>query len=497
MAAPASFAAARWARTLNLLLQALLLATLCAGLNYLSLHYSWRHDFTQHRLHSLSPETLSYLAALDQPVRFVVTLDADDPNDEVRSAHRDTLALLREYVYATATNATGRITVQELDIFQRRREAGELGIDKPNTILVLCGDRRRVIGLDELYLVANRTRQSFRGEQAFTAALLDVSNPAKNQIWFLTGHGEMSPDEVDGLRGLSVLADELRLRNFTLRAFYLAQTRAVPPPADLVIVAAPQGRLAPFAVEQLRQYLTTRAGRVILLLPPGVPHGLDDLLYDWGVLADDVWIFDSDPAHVTATGDLRIRAFSPHPITTTLIDYQIPLTLGPTRVASADPGRAVDDGLRVTVLAASSESAWGERDYRLRRTPEFNSGVDLKGLPDQAGASHLGVIVASERVTPPKDIPFSVRGGRLVVFGNADLATNHRIGIPGNQSVLLNAINWSIDRDTQLNTPPRPIPRFQLSLSQQDLVKLRYSLLLALPGLVALFGLLIYWARRH
>ena len=207
MAAPASFAAARWARTLNLLLQALLLATLCAGLNYLSLHYSWRHDFTQHRLHSLSPETLSYLAALDQPVRFVVTLDADDPNDEVRSAHRDTLALLREYVYATATNATGRITVQELDIFQRRREAGELGIDKPNTILVLCGDRRRVIGLDELYLVANRTRQSFRGEQAFTAALLDVSNPAKNQIWFLTGHGEMSPDDVDGLRGLSVLAD--------------------------------------------------------------------------------------------------------------------------------------------------------------------------------------------------------------------------------------------------------------------------------------------------
>ena len=90
-----------------------------------------------------------------------------------------------------------------------------------------------------------------------------------------------------------------------------------------------------------------------------------------------------------------------------------------------------------------------------------------------------------------------MRGGRLVVFGNADLATNNRLGTPGNQSVILNAINWSIDRDAQLNTRPRPIERFQLILSQQDLIKLRYSLLLVIPGLVAVLGLVVYWSRRH
>lgn len=492
-----SFGAARWIRTINLLLQAVLLVTLFAGLNYLALHYAWRYDLTAHRRHSLSPETLSYLQALDQPVRFVVTLDGEDDNEEVRTAHADTMALLREFVYATEANATGRITVQELDIFQRRREAEELRIENPNTILVLCGDRRRVIGLDELYVVKDRTKEAFRGEQAFTAAILDVSNPAKKQIWFLSGHGEMTPDDVDGLRGLSLLADELRLRNFALGTFDLTQTRAVPEDADLVIVAAPQGRLAPIEVEQLRQYLRTRAGRLIVLLPPGIQHGLDDLLYDWGVLADDVWVLDSDPANVTETGDLRIRAFSPHPITQTLIDYQIPLTLGPTRVVRPDPGRALDDGLRITVLAATSPTAWGERDYGLRRAPEFDPSVDLKGLPDEDGDRRLGVIVASERVTPPKDLPFSVRGGRLVVFGNADLATNNRLGTPGNQSVILNAINWSIDRDAQLNTRPRPIERFQLILSQQDLIKLRYSLLLVIPGLVAVLGLVVYWSRRH
>ncbi len=492
-----SFGAARWLRTTNLLLQALLLVTLCGGLNYLALHYSWRYDLTAHRRHSLSPETLSYLQALEQPVRIVVTLDEEDDNEEVRTAYRDTMALLREYVYATEANSPGRITVQELNIFQRRREAEELRIDKPNSILVLCGDRRRVISLNELYVVRDSSKQAFRGEQAFTAAILDVSHPEKKQIWFLSGHGEMNPDDVDGLRGLSVLADELRLRNFAIGSVDLTQTRAVPADAALVVIAAPQGRLEPFEVELLRQYLTNRAGRVIALLPPGITHGMDDLLYDWGVLADDVWVLDSDPANVTETGDLRIHAFGAHPITQTLIDYNIPLTLGPTRVVRPDPGRAIDDGLRLTVLAASSPSAWGERDYRLRAVPEFNPTVDLKGLPDKDGVKRLGIIVASERVVPPKDLPFSVRGGRLVVFGNADLASNNRLGMPGNQSVLLNAINWCIDRDAQLNTPPRPIERFQLVLSQQDLIKLRYSLLLVLPGLVALLGLIVYWSRRR
>jgi ABC-type uncharacterized transport system involved in gliding motility auxiliary subunit len=84
----------------------------------------------------------------------------------------------------------------------------------------------------------------------------------------------------------------------------------------------------------------------------------------------------------------------------------------------------------------------------------------------------------------------------LVVFGNTDLISNNRIGNFGNQSIMLNAVNWCLDRDTQLNIPARPIERFQLTLSQQDLSRLRYSLLLALPGAAALLGLLVYWTRR-
>jgi hypothetical protein len=61
----------------------------------------------------------------------------------------------------------------------------------------------------------------------------------------------------------------------------------------------------------------------------------------------------------------------------------------------------------------------------------------------------------------------------------------------------MSAINWTTDRDVNLNVPARPIAKFQLALTQQQLQRLRYSLLFALPGLAALIGFGVYWSRRN
>jgi len=492
-----SFRATRWIRTLNLVLQAVLFTTLCGGLNYLAQHYSWRTDLTHSRRYSLSPETLSYLKDLARPVRVVVTLTEDTEHPENAQAFTDVRNLLREYAYATEANENGiRLSVEYLDVYQRRREAEQLGLDQPNAILFLSGDQRHVVTAGELYRIVRGERKDFRGEQAFTAAILNVSKPDRDKIYFLTGHGEQRIDNVDPRDGLSALAADLRLRNFALDTLDINYTRKVPEDAKLVIVAAAQG-IEPFAQEQLRQYLSTRAGRAILLLAPGTSPGLDDLLYDWGVMVDDDVICDPSPESSTETGDLIIVTYQAHPITQTMMDRVIPLTLGFTRSVRPDPGRAQGSGLNVITLAATSESAWGERNYRRRGAPEYNPGVDLKGLPQMDPANRLGVAVCSERVQARGNLPFSVRSGRLVVFGTADLVTNNRFqGAPGNYNLFLNAINWTVDRDTQLNIPARPVEKFQLALSQQELLRLRYCLLLLVPGAAALLGLMVYWSRR-
>ncbi len=120
--------------------------------------------------------------------------DATDP--EVRG-------LLREYAYATEANPDGRITVEYLDIYLHRREAERLGLKEENAIMVMRGDKPSVVAIKELFRYEDGQRVAFQGEQAITAAILDVSSPSRKKIYFLIGHDELRPDDVDPMNGLS------------------------------------------------------------------------------------------------------------------------------------------------------------------------------------------------------------------------------------------------------------------------------------------------------
>lgn len=490
-----TFRAVRWLRTLNLLLQALLVLTLVGGLNYLARNHPLRLDLTRHRSFSLSPETLSYVKNLTRPVRIVVTVNADSANPELRG-------LLQEYRLATEANPAGAIKVDYIDVYQNRREAEPLGLDQPDVILLLAGDQRRALPVDELYRITRDKdgkpqRTAFLGEQALTAALLDVSDPDRKKIFFLGGHGELRPEDTDPNRGLSLVRDQLRIRNFDVESLDLTVARQIPEKAALLIAVAPQSGFNAKERELLRQYLSASAGRLILFLAPGAAHGLEDLLLDWGILVDDTLVADTGNGNMTEDGDLIIGAFQPHPVTKTLLDFGLALRFGPTRSVRPDPGRSLTGTLNTVTLAATSTTAWGERSYRERIIPRYDPGIDLRPIPGMEPKDRLGVITAAERVAVREGLAFSLKGGRLIVFGSGDVIANSRITNAGNLSIFLSAVNWTVDRDTQLNIPARPIERFQLSLSSSELTKLRYALLFAVPGLAALLGLAVYWTRRH
>ncbi len=493
MSAPTSFRTVRWVRTLNLLAQAILFITLFAGLNYLAVHYAWRFDLTKTHRHSLSPETLAYLKKLDVPVRIVVTLTEDGDNEQVTQAYRDVSALLREYGYATENNDKGRVTTEFIDVFQRRRDAEALGITDANSILVICDGKPRKITLDQLYDVKDQEKKAFLGEKIFTAAILDVSSPLRKKIYFLQGHGEMLLDDVSPDRGLSSLKSELISRNFDVAQLDLSTTRKIPDDASALVIAGPQGRYTPEEQDMLRQYLSTRAGRLLALLPPRYPHGLDDLLYEWGLLADDVVIYDSGSSSQNDTGDLILfpsTAGADHPVTQKLANYHIPLRFGVSRSIRPDLGRPNDSNLLVSPLVVPDKAtSWGERNYRDRGTPAYDANIDLKG-------DALAVVTASERVTPEGGLKFTVPGGRVIAFGSADWIANARLSVIGNLTLFMSAIDWATDRDVDLSVPIRPISKFQLSLNAAQLRHLRYSLFLLLPGAAALLGTLVYWTRR-
>lgn len=491
MFSPDSFRTARWIRTLNLVLQAVLFLTLIGGINYLAGNHDWgRFDLTRQRKFSLSAETLSYVKSLPRPVHIVVTMSADDPNPEIRG-------LLDEYSYASAANPAGRITTEFIDVYQHRRRAEELGVEQTDLILLISGDKRQPVPVDQLYRYRNKERIAFQGEEKITGALLEVASPGREKICFLVGHGELRPEDPDALRGLSALRDQLKVRNFEVESIDLAVTRRIPE-ASLLVAVAPQSRYTPVEQELLRQYLTAKAGRLILLLAPGISAaalGIDELLFDWGVLIYDDLILDTGYENMAENGDLLIYAFQKHPITEAFIDHQMKLQFGAARTVRPDPGRSQRSGLNVVVLAATSKTAWGERDYRSGDAVQPTRGVDTMPMPGTEPPDRLGVIVASERVGVRDNLPFTVPGGKLVVIGTGDLVANGRLD-NASLMIFLNAVNWAVDREGQLSIPARPIEKFQLTLSAGDFQRLRYLLLLAVPGATLVLGLLVYWTRR-
>jgi ABC-type uncharacterized transport system len=499
MDSPASFRTTRWIRTANLVLQAALFLSFVAGVNYLAGNRAlrddpWRYDLTRYRRYSLSPETLAYLHNLQAPVRLVVTVAEESADPEVRG-------LLREYAYATEANPGGnRIRVEYLDLYLNRREVEKLGVDQENAIVILAGDKPTLLPIPELFQYRDGQRVAFVGEQRLTAAILGVSAPERRKLYFLVGHEELRPDNVDPVSGLSTARSELELRNYRVETLDLSVARRIPADASALVAVAPRAPYKPAEQELLRQYLGAGAGRLILFLAPHYPHpssGLENLLSDWAVTVDDDLLCDRGPANVTEDDDLILRWFAQHPVTQALFNDRDGLRVGPSRTVRPNPARAAGNDLSTVALVAASESAWGEVSYAQRQGRSFSDSVDVRPLPGSEPPGRLPIAVASERVAARDNLPFSVPGGRLVVVGTGDLIDNARIAGVGALDLLLGAVKWTVNGETQLAIPARPIERFQLSLSAGELHRMRFTLLLALPGLAALLGIVVYWTRRR
>ena len=480
-----SFQNARMADRLQALAQVVLVFLILGAINYIAMRSYQRYDLTKNNTYTLSPETKAYLKDLDRPIKVIVTL-AESPEDpSLVDALKDIRLTLREYEYATRDQGDNRITIEYLNIYSQTKRAKDLGIETPNVIAFKAGERMRQIHVSELYSRHGDDQREFLGENAFTRSILELLAASDPVLYFTTGHGEMDANDVRPNAGSSELFNELKSRNFKTKTLDLS-ANSVPKDAALVVIAAPQSRLLPQEVLALEDYLGKKAGRVLALLEPGQPHGLDDLFFKWGILVDDAIATERDPNFLIGGGDLMIRRFAQHPITSSLAALRI--VTDRAQVVRADPGRPLNDSLVVTELLATSDKSWGEKSHQTRGLPTYDAKTDIPGPVTIAA-------IAEQQID--SSLGISLPGGRLIAIGTANFATNNRIHAAGNLYLLLNAINHSLDRATRLNIPPRPINKVKLDVSIEELHLARYLIWFSPPALVGIFGLSIYLARRN
>jgi len=480
-------------RRLNLWFQIFLGVTLFCGLNYLASRHFCKWDFSETQKNSLSPESAAYVKNLTAHVEiFVIWSQSSKDNDE-QHLQRYLKSILDQYKYISGNKNTIEVKYINSHIENKRLESlvPRFGKDLENCVIVASGKRFKRIPIKDFYNVEAGERFDFKGEQLLTSAILNVISNKTNKIYFVKGHGELKINDSRSSYGLSEFVNAMTLRDYKVEEINLEESKQVPEDADIVIVAGAQITFLPREILALRDYLLKRNGKVVLFLGMGSLCGLDDVMYDWGLMSDDMLVMDNSGDYESSAGDLIARTLpqKPHPIVSYLVNYDMPVQFSTVRPVRADLGAPIDGNLKLSEIIISGASSWAEKSYKDQNITahSYDERTDLKGMQPLA-------MVASR--TGGNDLGLNIPGGKLVVFGDENFIINKWFNRLGNSKLALNTIDWLLDDNTMLDIAPRKIDKYMLTLSQNQINALGWRFMI-LPAVILLLGLIVSLTRRR
>ncbi|MGC8915658.1 MAG: GldG family protein [Thermoanaerobaculum sp.] len=461
----------------------LLVLALVFMVNWLSYRHYWRWDWTKAKVYSLSEKTLNVLKGVKEPVRVVVFMTGTTPLFE------QVKELVSRYQAACPKLAVEFID-PDRDPLRTRQLAQEFGVSMANTVVFAQGDRKKYVTSDQMaeydytgvqFGQAPRIR-AFKGEEQFTSAILQVTNPKVPKAYFTTGHGEHDLDGFDE-GGLSQLKELLKRDNWET-AKLAPFAPSIPEDCDLLIVAGPTAPFAPAEKQAIEAFLD-KGGRLLALLDPVLPgrqqpSGLEELLAKKGIkLGNDLVV---DPERRLPFFDLSavfVNEFRAHPAVDPLRGMAVLLPVARSVTATTA------EGVKTTVLFTTSASGFGETDLAgllARRTVEKNP-------EDTQGPVSLAVAAEPEKAEGP--------AWRLAVVGDSDFATNGQIANAGNANLVANLVNWLGQKEQSLGIAPRQPEQVNLVLSASQLRAIMLVSLVGLPALGIVFGVVVWWRRRR
>ncbi|MEN8182772.1 MAG: DUF4350 domain-containing protein [Myxococcota bacterium] len=381
--------------------------------------------------------------------------------DEFDPRCRSTWLLLR------TMSTAGSLEIVRLDLDQAVEEADRFGISSSNTV---------VLELDGRFQTVERPSEG----SLFEALQVLLVEPDR-VIYVARGEGEGDFQRTDEI-GYSGLAAQLEAEGFRVRDLILAHVSEIPADAAALLIVSPERGIREPAQEALNRYLEG-GGRLVALLDPGRPSGLDEILEAWGFDLPDRLVVD--PASGPVEGDPP----GVNPIVHVYEQHPVVHRLGPTRMIfllrarPVLPGRKPAENDRIRTLAYTSPRAW-------LADPEGSlDGSGAPARPADAREGYLPVVAAGE-------YPRGEREARIVVIGDSDFASNRYARALYNLDLALNAVHWATQQDARIVLRPKGFPPDQFPLTPQDTLRMFYGVGLLLPELL-LAGAGLAWLRRR
>ncbi len=435
---------------------------------------------------------MAYVKDLNEPIDIYVTIQKGIGEIDTNQAQRDIRRLLAQYEYASK-EANAPIKASYINPHVESKKLEEIvtrfGKNIENTIILATRDRKyKILSLSDLYDLSATRRTAWRGEQVISSAILSVSSSDTPKLYFVAGHGEMSPNSTDSLKGLSEFSAYLKSRNYDVGILNTTELKQIPDDADMLIIAASQVAFLPREINIIKDYLWKKNGRLMVMLSLGSTNGLEEIFYDWGIRSDDSLLVEAMGLNESAGGDIIVKDFTKnrHAIVDVLYKLELPLQFGSTRMVRQDLSSPIDRSIAHSILLLSGQNSWAEMNYRAATAPKFDAEVDFAGpIPLAMLASRTG----------NNDLGLSIPGAKLIVFGDEDFATNRLFGRLGNSTLLSNSLNWMFERESLLNIQSQAMDKFSLTLSESDILSLLFRFLV-LPAFIGVFGLIVLFLRR-
>lgn len=438
-----------------------------------------RWDLTENQANTLASETLDALSKLPDVVHAQAFY-----SPRLNAGIDTTRQLLDKY----QKNSKGKFAYEFIDWEKKPTVAQQAGITNDGQVVLNMGDRK------ELISVVN--------EQEITSGLVRLISNEKRTVYFLQDEGENDPNNTATdaqSHAMSRIRDSMEGKNYTVKTLKLAVDKTVPQDAQIIVIAGPTQPLSAESVNLLATFLQN-GGSLIVLEGPMFDSSenlittdplVDYLSKTWGInLGNDVVItLEANQPTLTAVA----AAYSNHVITQKMGAYTPSFPLARSvQVATSMAGLTEQDLVYTTQNYQNCFPACSWATTDIAGLIAWAKGT--QSSPPQSAKDLMGpvpIAAAAENSTTK---------ARVVVFGSSDFASN-AYQTPGNQDLLLNAIDWSAKQEQLINLTPKATKDRTFVASVLKYPSIATNLLFLgavfiLPGAVIFAGVVAWVIRR-
>lgn len=420
-------------------------------------------DLTEEQANTLAPEMVAALEKLPEKVTATAFFTQNRSRESAEQLFGNIKA-----------NSKDKFDYEFVDPNRDPQRAREAGITGDGKVLLQMGDRSEI--------AASAT------ESEILKALIRLINPEDRVVYFLTGHGERDPEQInEDNTALTRAGTTLKSKNYGVKSLSLLAENKIPEDADVIIIAGPQRPISEKEVELLRGFLNG-GGALVVMEDPTILTNFGDaadplaamLTEDWGITLNNDFIIDLESSDPRLSIGFAESYDTSHPITSQIsnLDSFFPLTRSLTLDFSKQ-------GVELSQLVSTTDRSWGEKNFdsltEAGWPPSYDEATETLGP--------LALAAASENLTT---------GGRVVVFGTSQFASDQVFDSGyGNSDLFINSVDWAAEQDAIGITPKQPVSRVFQPASQLRMLMLMLIVGLVMPGIFIALGIVTWLQRRR